>query len=144
MASEDRELELEDGEINDLEDGEIDEDVTSARESNNNDLYLPTHRHDQYSTREQYSSDNPFDTKIRDFGFQQFNPPPDRWETRGGSFGSFRGRFSRQRGRGRGKVFRGNGREKTYPTRRGNMRRRILLIIEFYLYVCECVCSFLS
>lgn len=144
MASEDRELELEDGEINDLEDGEIDEDVPSARESNNNDLYLLTHRHDQHSTREQYSSDNPFETKIRDFGFQQFNPPPDRWETRGGSFGSFRGRFSRQRGRGRGKVFRGNGREKTYPTRRGNMRRRILLIIEFFLYVCECVYSFLS
>lgn len=40
MVLEDRELELEDGEINDFEDGEIDEDVFLVRELNNNDLYF--------------------------------------------------------------------------------------------------------
>lgn len=136
MASEDGQVELEDGEINDLEDGEIDEDVLLAAES----LSRLEH-HQQHSVRDQHSNDNSYEAKSRDFGFQESNVPPHRWVTRGGYLNSSRGRFPRDRaipmarGRGRGKVFRGIGREKTFPAKRGNPRRRILLFIKYFGFV---------
>ena len=141
MAAEIGDVELEDGEINDLEDGEIDEDILNAAESNNS-VFLPLeHRRQRDSfVRDQHLSlnDNSYAEKNRDFGFQDSSPQPDRWETRGMS--SLRGRFPRARGsatlrgsRTRGKGFRGTGRRmmstgrgKAFPTKRGSTRSRIL------------------
>jgi len=139
MAAEIGEVELEDGEINDLEDGEIDEDLLPVAESRNS-VFLPLeHRRQRDSfIRDQHLNDNSYAEKNRDFGFQVSNPPPDRWETRGVS--SSRGRFPRTRAsatargsRTRGRGFRGTGRHmiptgrgKAFPAKRGSTRSRIL------------------
>lgn len=142
MATEDGEVELEDGEINDLEDGEIDEDVLLAAESNNN-VFSRLEPRDSL-LRDQYLNlnDNSYGAKNRDFGFQDSSPPPDRWITRGGSS---RGRFPRGRasptmraGRAR-KGFPGNGREtmgrgKTFPAKRGGPRTCILCFLNLYKF----------
>lgn len=138
MASEIGEVELEDGEINDLEDGEIDEDILHAAESNNS-IFLPLEYRRQRDSfvRDQHLNDNSYGEKNRDFGFQDSSPPPNRWDTRGVS--SSRGKFPRARAsatvrgsRTGGKVFRGTGRHistgrgKTFPAKRGSQRSRIL------------------
>jgi len=138
MASEIGEVELEDGEINDLEDGEIDEDILHAGESNNS-IFLPLEYRRQRDSfvRDQHLNDNSYGEKNRDFGFQDSSLPPNRWDTRGVS--SSRGKFPRARAsatmrgsRTRGKVFRGTGRHmstgrgKIFPAKRGSQRSRIL------------------
>lgn len=139
MAAEIGEVELEDGEINDLEDGEIDEDILHVAESKNS-VFLPLERRCQRDSfvRDQHLNDNSYAEKNRDFGFQGSSPPPDRWETRGVS--SSRGRFPRSRAsatvrgsRTRGRGFRGTGRHiistgrgKAFPAKRGSTRSRIL------------------
>lgn len=147
MASEIGEVELEDGEINDLEDGEIDEDILLATESNNS-VFLPLeHRQRDSLLRDQHLNDNSYAEKNRDFGFQDSSPPPDRWDTRGVS--SSRGRFPRARAsvmvrgsRTRGKGFRGTGRGmismrrgKTFSAKRGNPRSRILWFTKYFSFV---------
>lgn len=138
MASEIGEVELEDGEINDLEDGEIDEDILHVAESNNS-IFLPLEYRRQRDSfvRDQHLNDNSYGEKNRDFGFQDSSPPPNRWDTRGVS--SSRGKFPRARAsatvrgsRTGGRVFRGTGRHmstgrgKTFPAKRGSQRSRIL------------------
>ena len=137
MAAEIGEVELEDGEINDLEDGEIDEDILHAEESNYS-VFLPLeHRQRDSFVRDQHLNDNSYAEKNRDFGFQGSSPPPNRWDTRDAP--SSRGRFPRARAsatargsRTRGRGFRGTGRHmstgrgKTFPAKRGSQRSRIL------------------
>ena len=144
MAAESGEVELEDGEINDLEDGEIDEDILNAAESSNR-IFLPLeHRRQRDSfVRDQHLNDNSYAEKNRDFGFQESSPPPDWWETHGASS---RGRFLRTRAsatvrgsRPRGKGLRGTGRhmistpgrDKAFPAKRGSTRSRILWYFMF-------------
>ena len=151
MAAEIGEEELEDGEINDLEDGEIDEDILHAAESNNS-VFLPLEHRQRDSTfvRDQHLNDSSYAEKNRDFGFQDSSPPPNRWDTRGAS--SSRGRFPRARAsatargsRTRGRGFRGTGRHtstgrgKTFPAKRGSQRSGILwyFIIQFCTEVPE-------
>ncbi|XP_067021110.1 zinc finger C3H1 domain-containing protein-like isoform X4 [Acropora muricata] len=114
MAEADRDIELEDGEINDLEDGEIDEDIgiLLSAEASNNVLRRLEPRHVKSSSEKQDS--HGIGGNDRNFVFQSSVPPPDRREPQGGSFGPpSRGRYPRRRGtttvRGRGKNhFRGN------------------------------------
>ena len=139
MATEDGEVELEDGEINDLEDGEIDEDVLLAEESNNNNIFSRLEPRERESlVRDQHLTDNSYGAKSRDCSFQDSSPPPGRWGIRGGSS---RGRFPRGRvsptvrGSRARKGFPGNGREmmgrgKTFPAvKRGSPRTCILTVL---------------
>ena len=143
MATEEGEVELEDGEINDLEDGEIDEDVLLVAESNNNVFSRLEPRQRDSLLRDQQLNENCYGAKNRDLGFQGSIPSPDRWDTRGGSS---RGRFPRGRasptirgGRSR-KGFPGNGREmmgrgKPFPLKRGSPRTRILCLLNISVFV---------
>ena len=139
MATEDGEVELEDGEINDLEDGEIDEDVQLAAESNINVFSRSEPRQHDSFLRDEHLNDNFFGVKGIDFGFQDSSPPvpPGWWDTR---IGSSRGRFPRARASptARGsrprKGFSGNGREmtgrgKAFLAKRGSPRTRILCLL---------------
>lgn len=137
MAEADRDIELEDGEINDLEDGEIDEDIgiLLSAEASNNVLRRLEPRHVKSSSEKQDSYG--VGGNDRNFVFQSSGPPPDRREPQVGSFGPpSRGRYPRRRGattvRGRGKNhFRGNelgvtGRGKAALGKRPIQRRCIL------------------
>ena len=136
MAAADCDIELEDGEINDLEDGEIDEEILLSTESSSNVFSRLEPRHED-QLRDQQDNINSHGVNNRDFVFHRSGPVADRWELQGGSLTpASRERFPRGRGslvnvRGRGKVFRGTGREmtgrdKSYLVKRGGQRRRIL------------------
>ena len=138
MASIDGDIELEDGEINDLEDGEIDEEIFLPTESNSN-IFSRLEPRQPDPLREQRvfpENLNSLELNSRDFVSHNSGPLPARWNPRGGSLISSRGRFPRGRAspgtaRGRGKTFRGNGREmigrgKPFPSKRENTRRCIL------------------
>lgn len=137
MAETDRDIELEDGEINDLEDGEIDEDtgILFSAEASNNVLQRLEPRDVKSSSEKQDSRG--VGGNDRNFVFQSSVPPPDRREPQDGSFSlPSRGRYPRRRGamtvRGRGKNhFRGNelgvmGRGKAVLGKRPTQRRCIL------------------
>jgi len=137
MASADVDIELEDGEINDLEDGEIDEDILLSTESSNNVFSRLEPRQDLLR-----DDNNSYGVNNRDFVFHKSGPSPGRWEPQRGSFApATRARFPREQKRGspatlrgsRGKAFRGNGRgmmgrEKSFLAKRGDSRRCILCL----------------
>lgn len=142
MATADGDIELEDGEINDLEDGEIDEEILLAAESNNINVFSRLEPRQQDSLRD--DNLNSYGVNNRDFGFLNSGPSPGRWEPPGVTFTPpsrerfpTRGRASPVATRGRGKAFRGNGREmkgrgKSFLDQRGNSRRRILYFALIY------------
>lgn len=131
MASADYDIELEDGEINDLEDGEIDEDILLPTESSNDVFSRLEPRQEGTSLRDHQDNANSHGVNNRDFAFHHSGPSPGRWEPP-----SNRGRFPRGRespvtSRGRGRGFRGNGREmtgrgKSFLARRTSQNRGIL------------------
>ena len=131
MASADYDIELEDGEINDLEDGEIDEDILLPTESSNDVFSRLEPRQEGTSFRDHQDNANSHGVNNRDFAFHHSGPSPGRWEPP-----SNRGRFPRGREgpvtpRGRGRGFRGNGREmigrgKSFLARRASQNRGIL------------------
>jgi len=129
MASAECDIELEDGEIIDLEDGEIDEDIRDillSTESNNNISRVEPQAYSENS--------NVY------FVHHNLGPSSGRWETQGGPITPSRGRFPRGRTTppgvmrgGSGKSsHRGNGpqvmdRGKSFAAKRGNTRKCILL-----------------
>ena len=138
MASVDYDIELEDGEINDLEDGEIDEDILLPTESSNDVFSRLEPRQEDPLRDQQDSVNNSHGVNNRDFVSHHSGPLPGRWEPP-----LNRGRFPRgrvspltARGRGRGRGFRGNGREmtgrgKSFLARKASQHRGIL----YYTYV---------
>lgn len=140
MATADCDIELEDGEIYDLEDGEIDEEILLSTESSSNVFSrLEPRQHEHLLRDQQDNTDNVNSHGLnnRDFAFYRSSPVDDRWELQGGPLSSAsrerfpRGRESLVNVRGRSKVFRGSGREmtgrgKSCLIKRGGQRRRIL------------------
>lgn len=140
MATADCDIELEDGEIYDLEDGEIDEEILLSTESSSNVFSrLEPRQHEDLLRDQQDNTDNinSHGLNNRDFAFYRSSPVDDRWELQGGPLSSAsrerfpRGRESLVNVRGRSKVFRGSGREmtgrdKSCLIKRGGQRRRIL------------------
>ena len=128
MTSAECDIELEDGEINDLEDGEIvEEDILQCTESNNN----------IFSRVEPYAY--PENSNVY-FVRHNLGPSSRRWETHGGPITPSRGRFPRGRTTppgimrgGNGKSsYRGSGRQvmdrgKSFAAKRENTRKCILL-----------------
>ena len=135
MASAECDIELEDGEINDLEDGEIDEDILLPTESNNNVFSRLEPRQHAYP-----ENSNSQGVISRDFVHHNLGSSSGRWETHGGPITPSRGRFPRGRTTPPGVVrggrekssYRGNGRQvmgrgKPFAGNRGNTRKCILL-----------------
>ena len=132
MASAECDIELEDGEIIDLEDGEIDEDTRDQRR----DILLSTESNTNIFSRFETQREN---SNVY-FVHHNLGPSSGRWETHGGPITPSQGRFPRGRttpprimGGGSGKSsYSGNGpqvmdRGKSFAARRENTRKCILL-----------------
>ena len=129
MTSAECDIELEDGEINDLEDGEIDEDIRDIPQS--------TESNNIFSRVEPYAY--PENSNVY-FVHHNLGPSSGGWETHGGPITPSRGRFPRGRTTppgvmrgGSGKSsYRRNGpqvmdRGKSFAAKRENTRKCILL-----------------
>ena len=130
MASAESDRELEDGEIIELEDGEIDEDIR--------DILLPTESNNNIFSRFEPQREN---SNVY-FVHNNLGPSSGRWDTHGGPITPSQGRFPRgrttppgiMRGGSVKSSYRGNGRQvldrgKSFAAKRQNTRKCILFVL---------------